>query len=169
MLYSRKVRGDKMKRLILMIPAVILFITIAVVGIGKIMPPKTNATLSDNANLPDANFTDCKVEVLDVTSGIPLGELNSQDTKYFISIMKAMELSGEIKEHHLVAPGSYNNEYLITLSGGEKVYFGQGVGTNEDSSNYCFVYINGKSYGINNPAVLNALYVIKENFSFYNK
>lgn len=70
---------------------------------------------------------------------------------------------------YLVAPGSYNNEYLITLSGGEKVYFGQGVGTNEDSSNYCFVYINGKSYGINNPAVLNALYVIKENFSFYNR
>lgn len=158
-----------MKRLIFIIPAVALIVIIAAVGLGKVLPQTPTESLTDYGDFPNADFTGCRVEVLDVANGIPLGELNSQDTNYFVSIMKSIELSGEIEKHYLVAPGSYKNEYLITFSGGEKVYFGQGVGTKEDSSNYCFVNINGKSYGIINPAVLNGLYVIKENFYFYNR
>lgn len=123
---------------------------------------------NNSSQLPplECDFSDCKVEVLEY--GKSVGELNKEDTEYFVSIMNAIEL-GKTVEDYQVADGESTKEYLITLSNGQKIYFGQGFGEAAGYEGACFVHINDKVYTVTNPAVLNALYVIKENFYFYNR
>lgn len=152
-----------MKYLKLLFPVIIALIIIAVVGTINVIKPK-------QVTIETANFDGCKVEVLEhgINGGESLGELNQEDTKYFVNIITAMELGQEVTNYEL-ADGESAKQYLITLSTGEKIYFGQGYGEAEGFQNGSFVHINEKVYTVKNPAVLNALYVIKERFMFYDK
>ena len=116
------------------------------------------------------DFSGCRVEVLEhaINGGESLGELNVTDTEYFVDIITSVELGVEISNYE-IADGESAKQYLITLANGEKIYFGQGYGEADGYPNGCFVHINDKVYLIQNPAVLNALYVINERFAFYDR
>ena len=159
-----------MKYLKLLIPIVIILIIIAAAGTIKVLLPKADETSNDGITLSQVNFSGCKVEVLEhgIYGGGVLGELNKEDTEYFISIMKAIDLGQKVEDYQL-ADGESAKEYLITLSNGQKIYFGQGFGEATGYEGACFVHINDDVYTVTNPAVLNALYVIKENLYFYTR
>ena len=156
-----------MKHLNLLIPILIIPIIIAVVATVMM---SSDSNLVNDISFANADFSGCKVEVLENEfSGIKtLGELNSDDTKYFIQIIKAIKLGQKI-ENYQMSDGENAKEYLITLSDGQEIYFGQGFGEANGYENACFVHINEDVYTVTNPAVLNALYVINENFYFYNR
>ena len=163
-------RGEKMKYLKLLIPIIIILILISAAGTVQVLLPSKQIA-PKWPQISDKDFADCKVEILEHSflGGAVLGELNAEDTEYFVGIMKAMELKETPITNYMEADGESAREYLITLKNGEKIYFGQAFGTAEGYENSAFVYVNDKVYVIENPAVLNGLYVVKERFMFYDR
>lgn len=159
-----------MKHIKIIIPIVIIFILIISVGTVLKFFDKSSTNQNEEVNISNTDFNGCKVEVLQhgIYGGGILGQLNSEDTKYFINIINAMEL-GVVVENYQLADGESTKQYLITLSNGDEIYFGQGYGEAEGYENECFVHINDRVYTVKNPAVLNALYVIQERFAFYDR
>ena len=159
-----------MKHLKLLIPIVVILMLVAIFGTVNVLKNHTSTPPAEPFSFSAVDFENCTVDVLEhaIYGGESLGKLNAMDTKYFVNILTAIQLGAEVSNYE-IADGESANQYLVTLANGEKIYFGQGYGQAEGYENSGFVHINGKVYVIENPAVLNALYVIKERFTFYDR